>query len=323
MANGYEPGDYLGQFLAQLPQIYRAKQSADIQKEYLELSKQKYNDIQEQQAIANQLAQQNYKYKVAKYQKDLFDKERDEEQDVVKDLESAGKGLGITWAAKNARFNPGLKTTGQQYVEAQSNVNNLISSVMMNTDMSWDEKLYQFETLKSEPNISDKTLKNIENAIGLATLKRNEGIKDEWLKSNMGHPSYSNFSMLPANDVVEEIKQLDPAKDLMSAFNTAAKASEALANDKLLPQLTPEHRKIYESIEKQNLDKIKNAQKSIKQEDAPIRPDIYDQAAQRVIMQFPQFFIKDANGNPIPNPTYSKMAKAKVDSVYKQLIKTQ
>jgi hypothetical protein len=26
MANGYEPGDYLGQFLAQLPQIYRAKQ---------------------------------------------------------------------------------------------------------------------------------------------------------------------------------------------------------------------------------------------------------------------------------------------------------
>jgi len=40
-------------------------------------------------------------------------------------------------------------------------------------------------------------------------------------------------------------------------------------------------------------------------------------------MQFPQFFIKDANGNPIPNPTYSKMAKAKVDSVYKQLIKTQ
>ena len=323
MANGYKPGDYLAQFLTQLPQIYRAKQSADIQKEYLELSKQKYNDIQEQQAIANQLAQQNHKYKVAKYQKDLFDKERDEEQDVVKDLESAGKGLGITWAAKNAQYNPGLKTTGQQYVDAQSNVNNLISSVMMNTDLTWDERLYQFETLKSEPNISDKTLKNIENSIGLATFKRNEGIKDEWLKSNIGHPSYSNFSMLPANDVVEEIKQLDPAKDLTTAFNTAAKASQALSDDRLYPQLTPEQRKIYENIQNQNLDKVKDAQKLNKQEDAPIRPDIYDQAAQRVIMQFPQFFIKDANGNPIPNPTYSKMAKAKVDSIYKRLIKTQ
>ena len=31
MANGYEPGDYLGRFLEQLPQIYRAQQSAEIQ----------------------------------------------------------------------------------------------------------------------------------------------------------------------------------------------------------------------------------------------------------------------------------------------------
>jgi hypothetical protein len=323
MANGYKPGDYLGQFLTQLPQIYRAKQSADIQKEYLEMSKQKYNDAQKQQVIANHLAQQNYKYKVSKYKKDLFDKERDEEQDVVKDLESAGKGLGITWAAKNAQYNPGLKTTGQQYVEAQSNVNNLISSAMMNTDMSWDEKLYQLETLKNEPNISDKTLKNIENATGLATLKRNEGIKDEWLKSNVGHPSYSNFSMLPANDVVEEIKQLDPAKDLITAFNTAAKASETLSDNRLMNTLTPQQEEIYKKIQNQNLDKIKKAQKAIKPENVPIRPEIYEQAVQRVMTQFPQFFIKDGNGNPIPNPSYNKMAKAKVDSIYSKLIKTQ
>ena len=129
--------------------------------------------------------------------------------------------------------------------------------------------------------------------------------------------------MLPANDVVDEIKQLDPAKDIITAFNTAAKASQILIDNSLTEELSPQEIKFYKSIQKQNLDKVKNAQKSTKPEEVPIRPEIYEQAAQRVMMQFPQFFIKDANGNPIPNPTYSKMAKAKVDSIYKQLIKTQ
>jgi len=40
MANGYEPGDYLGQFLAQLPQIYRAKQNIDLQREKFQYMKE-------------------------------------------------------------------------------------------------------------------------------------------------------------------------------------------------------------------------------------------------------------------------------------------
>jgi hypothetical protein len=41
MANGYEPGDYLGQFLNQLPQMYHAKKSADLQRERFEYYKNK------------------------------------------------------------------------------------------------------------------------------------------------------------------------------------------------------------------------------------------------------------------------------------------
>ena len=40
MANGYEPGDYLGQFLQQLPRIYQAQQNMKLQEERLNLQKQ-------------------------------------------------------------------------------------------------------------------------------------------------------------------------------------------------------------------------------------------------------------------------------------------
>jgi hypothetical protein len=44
MANGYEPGDYLGQFLQQLPQIYQARQNAQLQRERFEYYKGKDAD---------------------------------------------------------------------------------------------------------------------------------------------------------------------------------------------------------------------------------------------------------------------------------------
>ena len=39
MANGYEKGDYLARFLNQLPQMYRAKQSIDLQRERFQYMK--------------------------------------------------------------------------------------------------------------------------------------------------------------------------------------------------------------------------------------------------------------------------------------------
>ena len=45
MANGYERGDYLGQFLAQLPQIYQAQENMKLQRERFEHGKeQDYKD---------------------------------------------------------------------------------------------------------------------------------------------------------------------------------------------------------------------------------------------------------------------------------------
>ena len=41
MANGYDPGDYLGRFVTQLPQIYQAKKNAELQREMFEYYKNK------------------------------------------------------------------------------------------------------------------------------------------------------------------------------------------------------------------------------------------------------------------------------------------
>ena len=58
MANGYEPGDYLGQFLQQLPQIYQAQQNMKLQEARLSLQKQ---TALENQQYRQQLAEQNKK----------------------------------------------------------------------------------------------------------------------------------------------------------------------------------------------------------------------------------------------------------------------
>ena len=59
MANGYEPGDYLGQFLQQLPQIYQARQNAQLQRESFEYYKQKDAQALEQKQSNEQFRRNN------------------------------------------------------------------------------------------------------------------------------------------------------------------------------------------------------------------------------------------------------------------------
>ena len=68
MANGYKTGDYLGQFLAQLPQIYSAKQNAQLQRERFEYMKDEgiKDDVYRGQVLTanqerNQLARDQFK----------------------------------------------------------------------------------------------------------------------------------------------------------------------------------------------------------------------------------------------------------------------
>ena len=67
MATGYEKGDYFTQFLNQLPQMYRAKQSIDLQRERLQYMKEEglKDEMYRAQVLTaneqtNQLARQEF-----------------------------------------------------------------------------------------------------------------------------------------------------------------------------------------------------------------------------------------------------------------------
>jgi len=59
MANGYERGDYLGQFLAQLPQIYQARQNAELQRERFEYYKDKDAQALEEKRLNEEFRRNN------------------------------------------------------------------------------------------------------------------------------------------------------------------------------------------------------------------------------------------------------------------------
>jgi hypothetical protein len=187
MAKEYRPGMYFEKFVDQLPALYRAKESLDIQKAYLAMTQQKYKDATEQQKLKNQIDTQNINYKVAKQQKDVFDKERDEEQDVIKELESLQKGLGVKWAAENAQYNPALKATGQQYVDTQKDAITMIQNAMMATarpDVSYEDTLYNLQTIKNTPGLSEETIKSVDNATGLINKQYHTESVNKWLQQN-------------------------------------------------------------------------------------------------------------------------------------------
>ena len=67
MANGYKQGDFLGQFLAQLPQLYTNKQNLDFQRERFEYMKDEgiKDDVYRSQDLTsnqerNQLAREQF-----------------------------------------------------------------------------------------------------------------------------------------------------------------------------------------------------------------------------------------------------------------------
>ena len=319
MANGYQRGDYLTLFLQQLPQIYRAQQSAKIQKAYLDMSQKKYDDALKQQQLANQMAQQNYTYKVAKQRKDVFDKERDEEQDIVKELESLQKGLGVKWAAKNATYNPALKESGQQYIDTQKDATTMIQNAMMasaRTDVSYDDTLYNLKAIKNTPGLSEETIKSVENAEGLINKQYHTESVNAWLQQNPTHPDRNRIALLPTKDAFTEILEKDPSKELSSLLSSVSRSTTILQNEAIMPTLSPTSKKLHEDVVRAGEERVKKIITPTVQFNA----DVYNQAAEQVMKLVPQYFTVDDKGNPVPKPQFSKIAQAQVDSVYQKLI---
>ena len=323
MANGYEPGEYLAKFLSALPAMYRAKESVDMQKRYITLAEKKYADALEQQKIANKSAKANYDYKVTKYQKDVFDKERDEEQDVYKELESLTKGFGAAWIAKHGKYNPGLIESSQKHVDIQSDANTMIHESMMaiqRPDVSYEDTLYNLNAIKNTVGASEETIKNVDNAISLINKEYHTKSVNKWISQNPSHPDVRRIALLPKQDAYKELLEKDPAKELSSLLSVVSRSTAILQDDALLNTLAPTSRKLHETI-------VKSGEQRVNKMITPVtikrNNEVMHKATLQIMKQFPQFFTKDADGNPIPKPAFQKAAQDSVNNLYNRLIKNQ
>ncbi len=321
MANGYEPGEYFAQFLSQLPAMYRAKEGVAMQKRYITLAEKKYADALEQQKVANQLAQQKHNYTVSKYEKDVFDKERDEEQDIYDDIYQANPDLALKWYSKEGKYNPGLKDFATQSNAIQTNVGELISTTMM-SPQSWGDKKYNLETIKNTRGISAESVKNVEHAIKLAENRENKELKSNWLYQNRDRidpAEWERISLLTPSDAKAEILEKDPSRDLARLLSLSTASSKLIADDILneLPEQTLKlHKTVIQSTEKQ-INKIINPV-AISKNNA-----VYNQAVNQIMQNFPQYFEKDKEGKLKPRTKFEKIAIDSVNNLYNKLIKNQ
>ena len=140
MANGYKQGDFLGQFLAQLPQLYRNKQNLDFQRERFEYMKEKgiEDEVYRSQVFRsneerNRIARLEFE---ERKQKNINDEKQREVNNKMN--EDASKRADFTLQASS--FEPGSKAYNIWMLN-QSHVkdNPLIKSEMENTFNIQDE----------------------------------------------------------------------------------------------------------------------------------------------------------------------------------------
>ena len=67
MANGYDPGDYLGRFLEQLPSIYANQQNQRLAEERLNLQRQSAQQQQEYRSQLEERAKNTEEYNGLSY----------------------------------------------------------------------------------------------------------------------------------------------------------------------------------------------------------------------------------------------------------------
>ena len=151
MANGYEKGDYLGQFLTQLPQIYRAKQNIDLQREKFQYMKEEgiKDDVYRGQVLTanqerNQLAREQFEQRLTQSTQD--------EAYRTATLESNSKSqllTGIGQAISAAGDNEDLKELLLMQHPAVKGNQQMIDTIHENRDIkeSMKQQVYSIEGL--------------------------------------------------------------------------------------------------------------------------------------------------------------------------------
>tara|TARA_R110001606_G_scaffold32409_4_gene98162 strand:- start:155 stop:1318 length:1164 start_codon:yes stop_codon:yes gene_type:complete len=255
MANGYKQGDFLGQFLAQLPQLYRNKQNLDFQRERFEYMKEEgvKDDIYRNQVLTdnqerNQLARQRFEQSKQQNSEDeAYRKATLENSEQNQVLTAFSQALGASGG------NPELQDLLLKQHPSIKNNPNMVNAVTENRALkeAMQQKVFSIEglspiqaiktgrTLYSDTNLDtrfkaslDATLREKENDLKftLSELKDTpEGI--EFAKY---YEQFENLDKyLPAGTTPKQREQYSTVllNNMQGVYDEAAAKERALGGD--------------------------------------------------------------------------------------------
>ena len=213
MANGYDPGDYLGKFLAQLPQIYSARQNAQLQRERFEYMKDEgiKDDVYRSQVLTanqerNQLARDQFKQRKNEniqdetYRKAVLESQTKTQE--FNDFNQAYKALGDAGNKEGQEMLLKSKFKDNQQMVDTINENRDIKESMKQQVYSLDalppeQRLIQARKLLSSPYLTEDLYNN------LTTITK--GGKDELqftlqeLRGTEFYPEYAKLETILNN----------------------------------------------------------------------------------------------------------------------------
>ena len=214
MANGYEKGDYLAQFLTQLPQIYQANKSAELQRERFEYMKEEgiKDDIYRGQVLTaneerNNLAREQFEQRKTQNTQD--------EEYRTATLESNSKSqllTGLGQAINAAGDNEDLKELLLMQHPAVKGNQQMIDTIHENRDIkeSMKQQVYSIEGLN--PIQALKTGRPLYNSRYLdPTLKRS---LDETLKEKESDLRYTLTQLKDTPEGLEFAKYYEQFENL-------------------------------------------------------------------------------------------------------------
>ena len=241
MANGYKQGDFLGQFLAQLPQLYRNKQNLDFQRERFEYMKEEgvKDDIYRNQVLTdnqerNQLARQRFEQSKQQNSEDeAYRKATLENSEQNQVLTAFSQALGASGG------NPELQDLLLKQHPAIKNNPNMVNAVTENRALkeAMQQKVFSIEglspiqaiktgrTLYSDTNLDTRLKASLD-----ATLRE----KENDLKFARYYEQFENLDKyLPAGTTPKQREQYSTVllNNMQGVYDEAAAKERALGGD--------------------------------------------------------------------------------------------
>ena len=230
-------------------------------------------------------------------------------------------GAGIDYAAGlTGEFLPRVSAQARAIKTNAGVLIGDVNAIMVNSSINDIDKKKEIEAIKTaNPNISSRTIANIDGALGIVDSRIHETVKNRWIARNISHPDAGRIGLLPPTDAYEEILKKDPMKDVNALLGRMTKLTGALTDIKMGGMIGIDT----EATEKVVTQQIKADTKTLNTlTETTTGPDpvLFNKAFKGFKDRNPKYFTTDASGNNIIVPEFKHVVEDSVGAIYSKMI---